>query len=198
MREVELKGVVRDGDAARGALLAAGATRIFEGTLVDWRYDTPGIRLRQRDEVLRVRVTREKGGAETTQLDFKGPTSYPNGFKVREEVGTQVASGTVLDAILKGLGFVVTREIEREIEVYDFEGVMVRFERYPRMDLLAEVEGDPEGIERAITAMGLTRADFTVERLSDFARRFEARTGTRAAFSARELHGDYRYGLDDA
>ena len=46
--------------------------------------------------------------------------------------------------------------------------------------------------------MGLAREDFTVERVSAFARRFEERTGTRAALTARELRGDYTYRLDDA
>ncbi|MBK8248162.1 MAG: class IV adenylate cyclase [Gemmatimonadetes bacterium] len=198
MREIELKGVVPDADAVQRALVAAGARCTFTGGLVDWRYDLPDRRLRTRDEVLRLRVTRPTNGAECARLDFKGPTSYPGGFKVREEIGTDVQDAKTLHAILVGLGYVVSREIEREVEVYEWDGVVVRLERYPRMDLLAEVEGDPDGIERAILCMGLDRASFTVERLSDFARRFEVRTGQRAALSARELAGDYRFRLDDA
>ncbi len=198
MREVELKGVIPDLDAARRALVAAGAHAVFSGALVDIRYDTPDRRLRFRDEVLRLRITRAASGRATVRLDFKGPTSFPGGFKVREEVGTEVGSAEVLDAILRGLGYVVSREIEREVEVWDLAGTTVRFEVYPRMDTLVEVEGEPGGIEAAIAVLALPRQGFTVERLSDFARRFEARTGTRAALSARELRGDYSYGLDDA
>jgi adenylate cyclase class IV len=198
MREIELKGVVTDVEAVRGALASAGARCTFTGGLIDWRYDLPDGRLRARDEVLRLRVTRGVDGAVNARLDFKGPTSYPDGFKVRDEIGTDVQSGSTLHAILVGLGYVVSREIEREVEVYEWEGVVVRLEHYPRMDVLAEVEGNPDGIERAIACMGLARASFTVERLSDFARRFEARTGQRAALSARELVGDYTYRLDDA
>jgi predicted adenylyl cyclase CyaB len=198
MREIELKGVVPDVDAARHALLAAGARCTFAGALIDWRYDTPDLRLRMRDEVLRLRVTRDADGTERARVDFKGPTSYPNGFKVRDEIGTGVESAATLHTILGALGYVVSREIEREVEVYEWEGVVVRLEHYPRMDVLAEVEGDPDGIERAITCLGLARETFTVERLSDFARRFEARTGQRSALSAREISGDYTYRLDDA
>lgn len=198
MRETELKGVVPDLEAARRALLDAGAQATFTGALVDRRYDTPDLRLRLRDEVLRVRVTRTADGVERACLDFKGPTSYPDGYKVREEIGTDVQDATTIDAILRGLGYVVCREIEREVEVYALDGTVVRFERYPRMDVLCEVEGEPGGIERAIGRMGLVRSSFTVERLSDFARRFESRTGQRAALSARELAGDYTYRLDDA
>ena len=198
MREIELKGVVPDLEAVRGALVVAGAQCTFMGGLIDWRYDLPDRRRRVRDEVLRRRVMRAADGVERARLDFKGPTSYPGGFKVREEIGTEVQDAATLQAILVGLGYVISREIEREVEVYEWDGVVVRLERYPRMDVLAEVEGDPEGIERAITGIGLARASFTVERLSDFARRFEARTGQRAALSARELAGDYSYRLDDA
>ena len=65
----------------------------------------------------------------------------------------------------------------------------MRLERYPRMDDLVEVEGSVENIERAIDRTGLPRAGFTSERLPDFVRRFEERTGTRAALSAAELAG---------
>jgi len=84
-------------------------------------------------------------------------------------------------------------EIEREIAQYELEGAAVRFERYPRLDDLVEVEGTPEQIERAITAIGLPRAGFTSERLPDFVRRFEARTGERAALCQSELSGGTHY-----
>jgi hypothetical protein len=74
----------------------------------------------------------------------------------------------------------------------------VRLERYPRMDVLAEVEGEPEAIERAIALLGLPRASFTTERLPDFVRHFEDRTAQRAAICDRELTGDYRYSATDA
>ncbi len=198
MREVELKGVVADVPAARAALEAAGATCSFTGALHDRRYDTPARALRMRDEVLRLRVMRAKGGDPAATLDFKGPASYPGGFKVREEVSTTIGDADELGGILKSLGFVVSREIERTIEVWHLEGATVRFEAYPRMDVLAEVEGEPSAIERAIEVMGLRRADFTCERIADFAYRFEVRTGNRAALSLRELYGDYTVGLDDA
>jgi predicted adenylyl cyclase CyaB len=198
MREIELKGVVEAPEAVRQALIAAGAGCTFEGALVDWRYDTPDRRLRQRDEVLRLRMTRGGDGAEQGRVDFKGPTSYPEGYKVRDEVGTSIGDPTVLDTILRGLGYQVVREIERLVEVWELQGVVIRFEWYPRMDVLVEVEGNPQGIEHAIGVMGLGREVFTSERLSDFARRFQVRTGVRAALSARELGGDYSHTLDDA
>lgn len=197
MREVELKGVVPDLAAAREALQRAGARPVLAGTLVDRRYDTPAFGLRARDEVLRVRITRGSGTVEA-RIEFKGPATYPDGFKVREEVGTAVGDVDVLEQILSSLGLRISREIEREVEVFELPGATVRFETYPRMDVLVEVEGDPDAIEQAIAATGIARDAYTTDRLADFVLRYEARTGQRAALCARELHGDFHYRIDDA
>jgi len=66
------------------------------------------------------------------------------------------------------------------------------------MDDLVEVEGSPDQIERAIEVLGLDRAGFTTDRLPDFVRRFEERTGGRAAISDAELAGDARFDVSNA
>jgi adenylate cyclase class IV len=199
MREVEVKGALESdaaAAAARAALERAGATPEYQGRLEDRRYDTIDRALALRDHVLRLRVYR--GEPPRASLDFKGPTGYADGYKVREEHAVDVGDPGVLHQILTALGYVVTREIDREIAQYRMAGATVRFERYPRMDTLVEVEGAPAAIERAIAALGVPRAAFTAERLPDFVIRFEARTGTRAALCDRELAGDYRYAATDA
>ena len=100
--------------------------------------------------------------------------------------------------ILDRLGYVVIREIQRDISQFAYCGAVARVERYPRMDALVEVEGEPAAIEAAITATGLPREGFTGARLADFVRLYETRTGQRAALCDRELAGDYRYGAPDA
>ncbi len=182
MIEVELKSVVDDMKGRRAAVEAAGATLVFAGRLEDRRYDTAGRELTARDHVLRVRVYRDASGSRS-QLDWKGATRREDGYKLREELEAKVTDGDALVAILSKLGYVVTIAIDRDIVQYDLGGAMVRFERYPRMDDLVEVEGDPAGIERAIAVLGMSRAGFTSDRLPDFARRFEERTGTPAALS---------------
>jgi predicted adenylyl cyclase CyaB len=196
MREVELKGAVDDPARALAALKAAGGALVYAGRLEDRRYDTPDRQLALRDHVLRLRVYR--GPADRAMLDFKGPTGYADGYKVREEHSVQAGDADELARILEWLGYVVTREIDREIEQYTLAGATVRFERYPRMDVLIEVEGEPETIEHAIAAMGLGRDRFTTGRLPDFVRAYEERTGARAAICDRELTGDYRYSAADA
>ncbi|MEY4609391.1 MAG: hypothetical protein RL625_1608 [Gemmatimonadota bacterium] len=197
MREVELKGILSDPDAAVAALEAAGATLIFRGRLEDRRYDTPERALALRDHVVRLRIYRTTAGAEG-HLDWKGPTRYEEGYKVRDEETTTLGDPAALARMLEQLGYVVTREIDREIAQYRVAGAVVRIERYPRLDVLAEVEGEPVAIEAAIQVLGVARTAFTTGRLPDFVREFEARTGERAALCDRELAGDYRYSAADA
>ena len=197
MREVELKAVVDSLPDRIAKVERAGARLTFRGRLEDRRFDTPDRQLRLRDEVLRLRVYRDERGARA-ELGWKGPTHYEDGYKVRDEIGARSPDADALSHILERTGFVVTREIDREIVQYELHGATVRFERYPRRDDLVEVEGDPESIERAIDGIGLPRAAFTSERLFEFVRRWEERTGELAALCERELTGERLYALDDA
>ena len=180
MIEVELKSVVDDLPGRRAAVERAGGALVFEGRLVDRRFDLPDRALVARDHVLRLRINQSDGAARA-ELDWKGPTRLENGYKLREEIGARVQDPDELLTILAHLGYVVTTVIDREIVQYDLDGATVRFERYPRLDDLVEVEGTPDQIERAIVALGLPRDGFSADRLSDFASRYEARTGNRAA-----------------
>lgn len=186
MREVELKAVLDSWENRRAKLMQAGASLVFAGRLEDRRYDTADRALMARDIVLRLRIYRDERNTRT-ELEYKGPTGYDRGYKVREEIGSTVSDPDAIALILSGLGYTVLRAIDREIEQFEIASTVVRFERYPRMDELVEVEGEPESIERVIALIGMPRAAFTAERLPDFAERFEARTGSRAALCDAEL-----------
>jgi predicted adenylyl cyclase CyaB len=185
MREVELKAVVDDLAERRRKIEEAGGSLSFEGKISDRRYDFPSGELASRDEVLRVRRYHSSSSTKT-YLDWKGPTEFRDVYKVREEITTPVEDFDSLEQILLRLGFGLTSEIDREIAQYQIDGATVRFEVYPRMDTLVEVEGQPETIERAIEALGLPRGLFNNRRLSAFVDDFEKRTGVRAAISERD------------
>jgi predicted adenylyl cyclase CyaB len=197
MLEVELKSVVDDVARCRGAVERAGASLVFAGRLEDRRWDTPDRAMAARDHVLRVRVYRG-GGQVRAELDWKGPTRSDGIYKLREELGTAVTDPDALSEIFEQLGYEISIAIDREIVQYDLAGTMVRFERYPRMDDLVEVEGTPEQIERAIAILGLRRDGFTTDRLPEFVKRYEERTGGRAAISDAELAGDRSFDVSNA
>ena len=185
MREVELKAVVDDLAERRKRVEEAGGSLSFEGKISDRRYDFETAELSGRDEVLRVRQYHGRASTKTF-LDWKGPTEFRDVYKVREEVTTPVEDFDSLEQILTRLGLVVVTEIDREIAQYQIGGATVRFEVYPRMDVLVEVEGEPAAIEQAIEVIGLPRGTFTNHRLSDFVADFEHRTGVQAAISEKE------------
>jgi predicted adenylyl cyclase CyaB len=197
MREVELKAVVDSMPARIANVERAGGRLVFRGRLEDCRFDTIDRQLRARDDVLRLRVYRDERSVRA-ELGWKGPTRYEEGYKVRDEIGARSPDADALRYILEHMGFVITREIDRDITQYELDGATVRFERYPRMDDLVEVEGEPGAIERAIEAIGLPREAFTSERLFDFVRRWQERTGESAALCDRELAGEHPYALEDA
>ena len=186
MREVELKAVVDDLAARRKKIEEAGATLRFEGKISDRRYDFASGELSARDEVLRVRRY-QSPTATKTFLDWKGPTEFRDVYKVREEITTPVEDFDSLEQIISRLGFELMMEIDREIAQYELGGATIRFETYPRMDILVEVEGEPAAIESAIEALGLPRGTFSSRRLTDFVTDFEHRTGVQAAINDRDF-----------
>lgn len=199
MIELELKAVVPDIVDARRRVEQGGARLSFAGRLEDRRYDRRDLSLAERDHVLRLRVYRDAaGGVSTASVDWKGPSSINEGYKQREELTSDIGNVEDFARMLERLGFIVTMQIDRAIWQYDLGGAVVRFERYPRMDDLVEVEGPPPAIEKAILLLALPRESFTGERLPDFVRRFAARTGRDAALSDAELAGAVRYDVSNA
>jgi hypothetical protein len=102
-----------------------------------------------------------------------------------------VGDPAVVHLVLARLGLAVAREVDRDVAEYVLgdgaSAAAVRVERYPRMDVLVEVEGTPAAIERAIAASGLPRDAFGAGRLTDYRLAYERRTGRRAATARREL-----------
>lgn len=186
MREVELKAVVDNVDECRKTVESAGATLSFQGKISDRRYDFASADLFSRDEVLRTR-TYVSSTSTKTYLDWKGPTEFRDVYKVRDEINTPIDDVASLDIILRKLGLEVVAEIDREIAQYELGGATIRFEIYPRMDCLVEVEGEPDAIEAAIDAIGIPRGTFSNRRLADFVLDFEHRTGVQAAICDRDL-----------
>ena len=190
-RELELKAVVPDPDEFRRRMREAGAEARFAGRMDDVRYDR-GAELAPRDEVLRVRTYHHRDGSVESVVAWKGPTRRsPEGYKLREEIELPVAAGEP-GRLLEALGYRPVHVVEREVEIWRLGAATARLERYPRMDVLVEVEGEPAAIERAIVASGIPRSAFTAESLAEFVRRFQERTGVPAELSGGAIAGTRR------
>ncbi len=172
--ELELKARVDDPVALEAALLRGGAELLFRGEMRDRRFDRDGV-LDRRDEVLRLRTYR--GTTSYGVLAWKGPASVTRGYKRREERETRLEDPDAALAILEHLGYEVVMRIDRTIADYRLAQAAVRIEWYPAMDVLVEVEGEPDAMERAIAATGIPRDRFLPESLRFFTAAYERRTG---------------------
>lgn len=182
--ELELKAVVPDADELRRRLQAAGAKLVRAGRMSDRRFDRDG-ELAAKDEVLRIRSADFGPDGHGAQLDWKGPTRIADGgYKVRAEIECPLSGAADdLELILAALGYQVAFAIDRDVEYFELDGAILRLERYPHMDDLLEVEGQPAAIEAAIGVTGIPRAEFSADALAEFVMRFELRTGETARVS---------------
>lgn len=186
MTETELKAVVDDLALRRRLVEEGGGVLEKEGYLQDRRWDTEAESISLRDHVLRIRVFSGRPGAEAS-LEWKGPTRAENGYKLREEISTTIADAAALSEMMERLGLQVTRTIDRDIVQFRLRGATVRFETYPRMDVLVEVEGTTTQIEEAVAVIGLPRASYTADSLPEFMARYARRTGKRPVVCAADL-----------
>lgn len=177
-RELELKAVVRDPEQLRRRLREAAGEARRAGRMVDVLYDRDA-ELARRGEVLRTRTFSHARSTMEFVLAWKGPTQRsPDGYKLREEIELPVGSDP--GGLLRALGYRPVHVIERDIEIWELGEATARLERYPRMDVLVEVEGEPAAIERVVATSGIPRSEFTAEPLAEFVRRYEERTGAQA------------------
>ena len=179
MIELELKAVVDDLEARSAAVARAGGRLVKEGHQRDLRFDDDAGAITGRGEMLRVRVF-TNGAQRDATLEWKGRAVTRGAFKEREEIGAEVADGDALVDILGRLGYRVMLQIDRRIVQYELEGATVRFERYPQMDDLVEVEGSEEAIERAVKVIGIPREAYGAGSIQEYMRGYEERSGRRA------------------
>lgn len=176
-QELELKAVIPDLVLLRQRLVEAGASPGFRGLMQDRRYDRDG-ELARSDQVLRTRRMTPRAGEATVILGWKGPGRLaPGGYKLREELEYPLAHGADPEPLLVALGYSQIFAIDRWIETWTLGGATLRLERYPSMDALLEVEGEPPAIEAAIRASGIARSEFLPDSLAEFVSRFQERTG---------------------
>lgn len=179
MLELELKAVVPDPADLRRRLIDAGAEVTFRGRMRDRRFDRDG-ELRARDEVLRVRRYEPSDGEPREVIAWKGPTGVTDGYKSRDEIAAALAPGASLRDIIEALGYAEVHAIDRHVELYMLHDGEARLEWYPELDVLVEVEGEPQVIERIVAVTGIERTSFRSEPLDWFASDYRRRTGREA------------------
>lgn len=150
--ETELKFIVPDLAAMRERLDVAGATctgSAFEDNVV---FDEPTGRLAARGELLCVRQERR------SLVTFKAPRIGDPRFKVRDELEIEVSDAAAARALFVRLGFTRTRRYQKRRETWRLGEALVTIDELP-FGTYCELEGTPEAIETAATALGLDLRD---------------------------------------
>jgi adenylate cyclase class 2 len=156
--ETEIKFAVTDVEALNRKLEAAGfhleTPRSFESNVL---YDWPDRRMRQHTEILRIRSYAGKWTMTHKRLPDVGPGE--DRHKHRVETETVVADGAALTEVFRALGLVEAFHYEKwRTEWSDGQGHCVVDET--PIGIYAELEGDPEWIDRAATSIGISNQQY--------------------------------------
>jgi adenylate cyclase class 2 len=154
-REVKLR--FDSADAARAAILAAGATPLHGRRLQeDALLDDAGNTLRERGCALRIRMENGK-----SRITFKGPIQ-DSVMKLRDEFETVVGDGLLLLRIFEELGYQVWFRYEKYREEFAHEDVIVAVDETP-VGVFVEIEGSERGITAMAAAMDRAPADYILD-----------------------------------
>lgn len=142
---------------ARAAIVATGATplrarRLQEDSLLD----TPDGLLRSRQSVFRIRIECGK-----SLITFKGPV-LPSSMKLREELETVAADGSILIRIFEELGFRVWFRYEKYREEFALDDVIVALDETP-IGAFVEIEGGERGIATMAEALGRAENEYVLD-----------------------------------
>ena len=120
-------------------------------------YDTPDRKMRARTEILRIRSYAGKWTVTHKRLPDVGPGE--DAHKHRIETETEVADGSVLADVFQSIGLVPAFRYEKwRSEWSDGEGHCV-IDETP-IGIFAELEGEPEWIDRVAGQLGVDRSAY--------------------------------------
>ncbi|HJQ98306.1 MAG TPA: class IV adenylate cyclase [Candidatus Polarisedimenticolaceae bacterium] len=171
-RETEIKLAFPSAEDARRALIAAGAVtdrpREFEDNVL---YDFEDRRLFHKGRLLRLR----RVGADAL-VTFKGPVEGESRHKVREESEVRVDDGDEVARILEGVGFRPCYRYQKYRSTFTLPGVHAALDE-TALGTFVELEGDPDAIDRAASALGRGTRDYLKETYRELQERHAAATG---------------------
>ena len=157
-REVEIKLAFDSPSSARARLHAAGAVELVPRELEDnVVFDRRAGTLCSANQLLRVR----RAGGKAL-LTFKAPVEGQHAHKVRTEHETRVDDPDALARILEQLGFEPSYRYQKYRTVYALDGLEASLDETP-LGCFVELEGSPEGIDRAAHRLGFTAEQYVLE-----------------------------------
>lgn len=178
--EVEIKFVIRDLAELQQKLAECGFCEITPPTCeMNTLYDTPDQDLRRRGELLRLRLYGERWVLTHKSKNESAEADSNSRHKSRVERETPVSDGDQMDAIIRALGYAPTFRYEKlRAEWSDGEGHVV-LDQTP-IGNIAEIEGEPDWIDRTAEQLGVAHADYVTSNYATLFFEWKARTGSKA------------------
>jgi adenylate cyclase class 2 len=156
--ETEIKFRVADVAALNQLLETAGfqlvTPRAFESNVL---YDTPDRNLRAHTEILRIRSYAGHWTVTHKRLPDVGPGE--DRHKHRIETETTVGDGSALAEVFRSIGLTEAFRYEKYRTEWQFEGGHCVIDETP-IGNYAELEGEPDWIDRAALLLGLSPTDY--------------------------------------
>jgi adenylate cyclase class 2 len=172
--EVEVKFRVGDVGQLEERLRDAGFRQVTPRTHeLNTLYDAPGHPLRDRGEVLRIRLYGDKW--KLTHKS-KGTTGR---HKTRREIETAVADGEKLAAVFEAMGFTPSFRYEKFRAEWSDDTGHVVIDETP-IGNLAEIEGPPEWIDRVAGKIGIGHNEYLTDSYVALFLKWKQETGSSA------------------
>ena len=139
--EAKWQADAREHERVRAVLRRAGASHVGTVRESNLLFDTADEALRLGGQVLRVRGLDDGRSI----LTLKGPATYREGIKTREETELDLTDRDTMIAILNGLEFRVTLEYAKTRESWDCNGALVALDTL-EFGRFVEIEGTEDQI----------------------------------------------------
>ena len=148
--EAKWRADEREHERLRAVLRRAGASHIGTVGEINTLFDSVDAALRLSGQVLRLRWL-DHGH---TILTLKGPATYHDGMKIREETELHLTDRDAMIGILNGLGFSASLEYEKTRESWNFDRAVVALDTL-EFGRFVEIEGAEDQIRRTADLLSL-------------------------------------------
>ena len=137
MKEVELKVRNIDKEKIVEKIKQLGAKKVFEGKVIDFRFDTPDRDLSRQGKALRIR---QKGSH--VYLNLKGKKKSQNSIIGRDEASVKISNFKVMQKMLSDLGYIKIFELIKYRTQYRLNDMNFDLDEYIGLDPILEIESD--------------------------------------------------------
>ncbi len=148
--EVKIRNINKETIIRR--LEQIGAKKVFEGRVLDYRFDTPSRTLSKQGKALRIR---QKG--KLFYLTLKGKKKSFENITSRDEIGIRISNFKIAYRILNELGFIKIFELEKHRTEYRINNCNFDIDEYFGMPPILEIEGKVEEIEKYIEKLKIKK-----------------------------------------